>query len=160
MANPRGAPVQYDDGAMLATLDRASTGDTLVAIAKALGVSVVTIWRRRKDDHEFDAALERAITEGAFCRLDGLRDELDAYLCNGGAASTAKARMDLFKFWLEKRLPATFAPRQQVDMNITIDLAGSIQRAQQRALTSAQVIDLTATSVTLASDTISVAKPK
>lgn len=142
-------------------IDAAAEGKTLVAIAEELKLARATIWEHRRADPVFNDAVEHALIAGAKNRLDSLFEELDIYLRRPGAsAAIAKVRWDILRSWLEKRFPAVFSPKQQIDVNVTVDLASSIERANKRAIANAQVIDLTPQAVTLATDTLSVAKPE
>lgn len=138
-------------------LREAETGKTLKEIAAIIGCDVHTLWAERRRHPDFDGALERALVSGAYTWLDEMRQEFRnlSFVGDGHDITRAKlsdARLNIAKFYLEKRFPKEFSPKQQIDVRAVVDLAPAIERANER-LRVAQVIDLTPTSVTLPPDT-------
>ena len=70
---------------------------TLKKAAKQVGKSEPTIWRWRKNDEEFDEAVEEAKAEQDRKRLERVEDSMFKRIINGGASASEVI------FWLKNR---------------------------------------------------------
>lgn len=126
---------RFDDKAKAEAIESARQGQTLNAVALVVGVSRPTIDRHRKNDATFKAAMDEAMLANAFDRLDLLREDIEAKLSDNpdrNNAVSATARIANLKFWLEKRFPAVFAPRQQIDVTQRLELGDLLASARLR----------------------------
>lgn len=120
-------------------LRAAHDGATLVEICDLLGVTPYYLTKYEDEHPTFAGALDRALVKGSRYRLARLVAEIDNYLRDGGGVGTAKGRLDLLKFYLEKQFPAVYSPKQQLEVTHTVDLRGLIEAAKSRQ----QIIDIT-----------------
>lgn len=144
-------------------LTRARDGATLKSIAESLGIDRHTLYHYLDRNPEFEAALERAMVKGAYAFLDDMRTALVENLCNGDDALIGRVKLEAARFWLEKRFPREFSPKQQIDVRHVIDLAPSIERARLRVMddvSNRQVIDAPYKLVTRGTDKVSVEPSK
>lgn len=91
-----------------AVLDRLEAGDSLQDAAHAAGVSRSTLWRWRKDDPEFNDAVELAMDRVTFAIENvSIRNALDPDPRNN------RLRM----FFLERRMPEIYGKRDKVELH-------------------------------------------
>ncbi|MDE2103154.1 MAG: helix-turn-helix domain-containing protein [Patescibacteria group bacterium] len=122
-------------------IDRAAEGATLRAIAEALGVNVRTLFDYRRAHPEFAAALERAAEDHAESWLDDLRQDVLNNLNNGVLdPAVLRVKLELARFYLEKRFPNKYGARVNVDVKHHVDISGALDRARARRA-AMQVID-------------------
>ena len=131
-------------------IGRAYEGKTQAEIARALGVTNQLLWKARRDDPAFSRELQQALENAANDLLDHNFSELasllrDAILTGDArlimAISTnVRVRLENLKHYLERRYPAVFSPKQQIEVTHKVDLTQALAAAESR---SRRVIDIT-----------------
>jgi transposase len=130
-------------------LRHAADGATHRQIAERTGVSVDSINRMKQRFPDFRNQLEQAMYDASVLDVEQLKE-----IPLNAAADPARARVQIeaLSRYLELRWPNRYGKR--VNMNVkTVDLTEAIKRARQR---QAQVIDSTAETVDVSTDSVSV----
>lgn len=138
-------------------LELATSGHTLREISQEIGCDRHTLYLYREANPEFSEQLEKALINGAYAWLDEVRETLFSNLSDGANALIAKVKLEVARFYLEKRFRREFAPETKISVQHAIDLRPALESARLRLANYGQVIDLTPTTSTLTTDRPSVA---